>query len=204
MLDANRGVQVQPNGYCVAELVPRLPPGEWLLEGRLRHTAGFGGVIGIVVGVSRVSAAHATGVAGFALTYREADPGVGPTRDPPVATTRVVLAESNEAQLYPASEYVFQVPGRPLPAPPGADPSPPRSVTLTLMASEAAARIDTTDLGRCRFPEYEGRRDAVLRGRGYDAPVKADPPLGGGVGIFCKVGTAEVLSFTVRSVQRQV
>jgi hypothetical protein len=190
---------VQPNGYCVVELLPRLPPGEWLIEARLEHTVALSsGCVGLAAGIARTNGPDGWVVQAYALYISRAameQPGAaGEVTAAPI----VLLAREPRRLPFPGIEALI---GLPRPIPPVTDRDTPGLRRLEVSVSEKvmAGRVSGVKLPALEISRFAVERDRSLQKQPV-SPGSGIPETNflGGIGVYAKTGILHVETLTVR------
>jgi hypothetical protein len=177
------------NDYCVCELLPRLPPGDWVVEADLRQeVVQPSWTVGAFVGCTRGSTPAGPEALCYAVTLFQP----GPTRR---FVPNLVWARHSNTFPYPTSEF-YLAPDRP--APPPWD-SPVR-LEFEVTADEIRPRLAGEALRPCSARAFGAYRDTLVETQ----PPKHPPPpgmvarFGGGVGLYVRFAAAWCGRFAVR------
>ena len=183
---------VHANEYCLVELLPRLPPGEWVVEARLRQDTGYtsSNAIGIFAAATRGPGPEGEQNLFLALTHN-------PTRtlpDIPEGTgSSVVLV-----QMIHESATQVHVPPGDLVVPPRWTPTP-EVLSLTVGPEGVTPAAGDHAFPRCGRERFDEKRRAIyakfprLTAAG-ELPARLD----GGVGVYGRQALIAVDRFTVR------
>jgi serine/threonine protein kinase len=203
--DRKLGFRVHSREVCFLELLPRLPPGKWIIEGRLQHEHAFrvdggGGAspVGVACAISRnldPTGWRALALAG-AVTY--ADPQA--TFPAVTASVRLVNAAEPNHDHNPEAYHLLTV--APLPPPQGGLRGIPFEIAVHVSGAGVIGRVDQKTFPSHSIDSIEvGRRQVQ-----HQVQLKWKNPTGlpahvnmyGGVGLYVIRGILRVERFVVR------
>jgi serine/threonine protein kinase len=167
--DSKDGFRVYAREYCVVELLPHLPPGDWVIEADLRHELSLAGcVFGLCAGTNPERDEDGRHVSGYAAVLVP----IPSTRGYTARSQTFRVGESN-TRLFPGEDVTL---GKfhPIPAEQGDEVR--RAKTLTIRVTTDTLLGSIGELQLEPFPPSRGKLPA--------APISVR----GGIGLYGKFG----------------